>query len=312
MNDKATESMKCNICNTENPEVAAFCAKCGAVLDAGGDSPVKLTKEADSAPEADSEPPFASEVQGSSVSAADGSVLVPRNLRELVNESVVLYRKNFWAFFRIALLASIPLIISDIVRDDALMVALSLVNGLTTLLAVSAATHMVVLMYAGKGTTVAASYVAALNRGITLLIPYLIFMLGAFLLILTVFGIPLFIYFAIALVFFPQVILIEGAGSLASFRRSRELVQGNWWRVFGICIVYISLGFAGSLAMAIPGLLLETYNETLGNVSVTLGAVIIIPFFYIGQALVYFDLRVRKEGYTVERMAEELRFASDG
>ena len=129
-----------------------------------------------------------------------------------MNESVVLYRKNFGVFFRIALLASIPLLISDIVRDDGLMVALSLVNGLTTLLAVSAATYMVALMYAGERATVATSYVAALNRGITLLIPYLLFMLGAFLLILTVFGIPLFIYFAIALVFFPQVILIEGAG----------------------------------------------------------------------------------------------------
>lgn len=306
MNDKVTESMKCNICNTENPEVAEFCSECGAVLDADGDALLEMTGEADSAD------PFTSEVQRSSVSTPDGSVLVPRNLRELVNESVVLYRKNFGIFFRIALLASIPLLISDIVRDDGLMVALSLVNGLTTLLAVSAATYMVALMYAGERATVATSYVAALNRGITLLIPYLLFMLGAFLLILTVFGIPLFIYFAIALVFFPQVILIEGAGSLESLRRSRDLVQGNWWRVFGICIVYISLGVAGSLAMAIPGLLLETFSETLGSVSVTLGAVIILPFFYIGQALVYFDLRVRKEGYSVEKMTEELRFGSDG
>jgi len=306
MNDKATESMKCNICNTENPEVAEFCSECGVVLDSGDDSLVKMTREADSAP------PFASAVQESSVSAPDGNVLVPRNLRELVNESVVLYRKNFWVFFRIALLASIPLIISDIVRDDTLMVALSLVNGLTTLLAVSAATYIVAVMYAGERASVAASYVAALNKGITLLIPYLLFMLGAFLLILTVVGIPLFIYFAIALVFFPQVILIEGVGSLEALRRSRELVQRSWWRVFGICIVFISLGFAGSLAMATPGLLLETFNETLGSVSVTLGAVVILPFFYIGQTLVYFDLRVRREGYTVERMANELRFENDG
>jgi hypothetical protein len=306
MNDKASESMKCNNCNTENHEGAAFCTECGIVLDAGDDSLVKMTREADSAL------PFASEVQGPSGSAPDGSVLVPRNLRELVSESVVLYRKNFWVFFRIALLASIPLIISNIVRDDALVVALSLVNGLTTLLAVSAATYMVALMYAGEGATAAAAYVAALNKGITLLIPYLLFMLGAFLLILTVLGIPLFIYFAIALVFFPQVILIEGAGSLEALRRSRELVQRSWWRVFGICIVYICLGFAGSLAMATPGLLLETYNETLGSLSVTLGTVVILPFFYIGQALVYFDLRVRKEGYTVERMADELRFESNG
>ena len=40
--------MKCNICNTENPDDAAFCSECGAVLDAVGD-PVEtedITQEA--------------------------------------------------------------------------------------------------------------------------------------------------------------------------------------------------------------------------------------------------------------------------
>ena len=61
MNDKATESMKCNSCNTENPEVAAFCSECGEVLDHGGDELFEVVGETDSAEL------FTSEVQESTI-----------------------------------------------------------------------------------------------------------------------------------------------------------------------------------------------------------------------------------------------------
>ena len=36
------------------------------------------------------------------------------------------------------------------------------------------------------------------------------------------------------------------------------------------------------------------------------GDVIIVKYCFIGDTLLYFDMRVRKEGYTLEKLAEEL------
>ena len=52
-----------------------------------------------------------------------------------------------------------------------------------------------------------------------------------------------------ALVFVPQAVVIDGARGPAALRRSSEVVQGFWWRTFGLVVLV-------NLAVAIPGLIL--------------------------------------------------------
>ena len=52
----------------------------------------------------------------------------------------------------------------------------------------------------------------------------------------------------------------------------------------------------------------------LGQVAVTAGAtlasIIVLPVTYIPATLLYYDLRVRKEGYNVSRLSEEMGFVT--
>ena len=54
--------------------------------------------------------------------------------------------------------------------------------------------------------------------------------------------------------------------------------------------------------------------STLGEIAVTVGAtigsIIVLPVTYIPATLLYYDLRVRKEGYNVSRLSEEMGFAT--
>ena len=287
--------MNCPSCNAENSEGARFCFQCGSAMSspAGALGPEQLGRVDDLV----------------SPSTFRGE-LVPRDLGGLLAESFSIYRESFWLYWWIVLLASIPVLMGDVVQSEALSAALYLVNALTSLLAIGAVIYAVSQRYLDRRPTVRECYIAALNKGITLLVAFLVFLvlvIGAVLLSIILIGIPLLLYLAAALFFFAEAIVIEGAGSVASLGRSRALVRGTWWRVFGIGIVYVLLALAGGIAVGVVGGIVALANETIGNLVITIGTVFIIPVVYIGEVLVYFDLRVRKEGYSIARLDAELR-----
>ena len=118
--------------------------------------------------------------------------------------------------------------------------------------------------------------------------------------------------------------LLEGLGILASLKRSAALVKRSSWRTFGILLLTsvvviavvtaISLPFqlVGSLVGALvggdplgPGFWISQVVATLGS---TVGSIIGYPFLAAVTALLYVDLRMRREGLDVELH----RAAADG
>jgi hypothetical protein len=57
------------------------------------------------------------------------------------------------------------------------------------------------------------------------------------------------IYVAVRWYFVPQAVVIDGAHGAAALTRSSQLVQGTWWRTFGLIVV-------ANLAAILPGVLL--------------------------------------------------------
>ena len=130
--------------------------------------------------------------------------------------------------------------------------------------------------------------------------------LGLFLLLVP--GIWLAVAFAVSV----PALLLERVGPFAAFGRSFRLVRGRWWATFGTLIVgYVLVGIIAALVqgivMVVPSVLADG-NTLVGVVSSvvggTLGAVITTPYSAAVVALIYFDLRVRKEGLDLQLIAQ--------
>jgi hypothetical protein len=179
-----------------------------------------------------------------------------------------------------------------------------------SVLATAACFKAVADAYLGKGVDWRGSLRYALQRfGSVLWITILaavISILGLVLCILP--GIWLWFSFAVAV----PVLLTEGLKGRKALGRSRRLVQGRWWKVFaaialGTLLTSIVSGaltglatvFADSNPRSFSGIAVSWVGDTLASTLTT-------PFSAAVAIVVYFDLRVRKEAFDLQLLAEQL------
>jgi hypothetical protein len=104
------------------------------------------------------------------------------------------------------------------------------------------------------------------------------------------------IYLTVRWFFVPQAVVIDGRRARGALSRSGEVVEGFWWRAFGIVIV-------ANLAAALPGLLLSapfaaiaksTDKQVFALVGTMAAEAVTAPIVAILATLLYFDLRARR------------------
>ena len=106
------------------------------------------------------------------------------------------------------------------------------------------------------------------------------------------------IYLGVALYFSAQAVVAEDRSPIDALRRSRELVSGQWWRVFGIGIVFsVMIGVVGGLiGLLFRGLGEGADSQALALLGAMVADVFTIAFTALAATLVFFDLRTRREG----------------
>lgn len=124
--------------------------------------------------------------------------------------------------------------------------------------------------------------------------------------------IPGFI-FATWFAFVSQVVILEGLGGTKAMGRSRELVRGFGWRVFGYFVLTLLLnivlgwvlGFIGGLIA--PMIASGPTGITLVNQAIqqTIN-LFVAPYFIVVMILLYYDIRVRKEAFDLEILSKSL------
>jgi hypothetical protein len=109
------------------------------------------------------------------------------------------------------------------------------------------------------------------------------------------------------------VLLLEDHRGQHALRRSRALVRGRWWPTAAVLVLAFLLAgivqsiFSGLLAGAVVAAgTNDLVNAAAQAVANTAASVLTTPFSAAVTTAVYFDLRVRKEGFDLELLARRV------
>jgi len=252
--------------------------------------------------------------------------LRPMSVGDILNRAVALYRDNFAKFIGVILPGKFFIVIITLVVSTILTADDSTLGALPNNKAFQHAGNfpIIILTYFIESIVIAAGAIIIserfLDRDISIANSYrnvlvqLFPLIGAVVASTIVISIGLFLCAIPGLIFMvwysliSQVVMIEGEGGLGAMKRSKYLVAGYFLKVFGIIIL---VWIAEMLFLNIVSVLASTATrmvtlKIVGSFLSVLAFILIEPFKIAAITMLYYDLRIRKEGFDLEIMAEEL------
>ena len=182
-----------------------------------------------------------------------------------------------------------------------------------SLVVTAAGTFVVSQDLLGRSINVGKAYSRVLDSLFPLLGVLIIFILGSLILstiaagiglMALIPGIALYVWFCLA----APVVIIEREGGFGALKRSRVLVKGFFDKAFFL-VVWLTLveAFVVILVLSLPLLIgsFPGFPSLLSFLSICL-ALPVNAFRVISTTMLYYDLRVRKEGYDRQLLAQEL------
>ena len=123
--------------------------------------------------------------------------------------------------------------------------------------------------------------------------------------------IPALIVIYVRTVVAVPAIVLERASGWHGLQRSWQLISGRFWPTFGRMLLLALIASIISSVIAaifeIPGAALAPGNTfVFDQVASAIAAVFVGPITYIGVTLLYYDIRIRKEGFDIEMLARSL------
>lgn len=119
------------------------------------------------------------------------------------------------------------------------------------------------------------------------------------------------VYLAVRWSLVVAAMMAEDIGPIRGLGRSWNLVSGSWWRTFGILLIVTILQLIITYGLGILfGLIaaLVTTGDVQAAVAQIIGTIlnaVVNPITTIAVVLLYFDLRVRKEGLDLDQLAQQ-------
>jgi putative flippase GtrA len=237
----------------------------------------------------------------------------PRSNSEILDAAFEIYRRHFTVFIAINVLAAVPWAVSSYFGQTAIL--LQQTDGLFTSALIRFAGVLISpftegaiacaasAAYLGNQVDFEQSMRAAFSH------PGRLFIAMITKWILIGFGLVLFIapglvvfkrYFAL-----PMTVLFEDNKVGDAMSRSRELANGNGTRIFAL------LGGVFLFVLIATGILLQLVQAFAHSTAATAIATLVLttaisPFSSIIATLLYYDIRIRREGYDIELMTQAL------
>jgi hypothetical protein len=105
-------------------------------------------------------------------------------------------------------------------------------------------------------------------------------------------------------------LVVEDVRGTKALGRSWRLTKGHFWRVLGLLVLSGLIASVGAAIITIPtqfaAVALGPGGWPVAALGSALATVLITPFSSLIVVLLYFDMRIRKEGFDIEVMAQEL------
>jgi hypothetical protein len=234
--------------------------------------------------------------------------LRPRKATEIIDAAVEVYRRNPVHFLLLAAIVRVPWLIVQIIflapregDPDAIVTSLLISLGtlVTTFLMEGFIVYMSAELYLGRETDAFETFRAVGPRLVSVFFASLMqtVAIGAGLLF---FLFPAVWVTAVLFAVMPAVVL-EGRGVFAAFDRSEKLSAGEKGHILsaiGLVVLIRIILEVGILviASAIP-------MTELRYVAITAASMVVYPLYGIASTLIYYDIRIRKEGFDIEMMA---------
>lgn len=262
------------------------------------------------------------------MTVASGQLRGQETLGEIVVRSIALYRQHFVTFLAISLVG-LPFRAATLLPyfKPPYAHSFSLVGGIAFLVSISVALFLegavaraVADIGDGSSLSVLRIFRRVLGRFVTLLATAVQTAVAAFVVALTIVGIPLAVYLVVRWTFFPQVIAIDNLSVdrdgwtlgdpfsfepmwhriLTSFSRhappaarlSAKAVDGKWWHTFGSLIFFVVL--VAVISVVPTNIVSSVVSRPVGSsVGLVIGT-IMVPFYGIALTLLFFDLQGRQ------------------
>jgi hypothetical protein len=243
--------------------------------------------------------------------------LRPRSATELVDAALQVFRRDPVQFIVATAAVYVPWLVLRLVLDigvsptmpspqqatvaiAAAVVVYGLVGGVITVVASD--------VYLGAPADAMRALRVALARVIPLLVASVVTM--AFVVVGAIFFLlpalyPLARFFAVR-----QAVVLENAGVGGALERSSLLSIGVKRHVLGtlllVLVITTTISFGAGLLVGFM------QSRVVANVVLTAVHIVLYPFFGIAETLLYYDIRIRKEGFDVEHLAATIpRVAAD-
>jgi hypothetical protein len=209
----------------------------------------------------------------------------------IISRAFEIYRTQVGTLLAAALLVYLAQFVVNLVLPD----ELDWIGSIVSLVLTAFFTGMVVMLVRDLQDGHRDSSLGELFSSVTpvfvpLIVVSILFGIGVAigLVLLIIPGLILLTIWAVAI----PVTVIERPGILRAFGRSRELVKGNGWQVFGtILLVWLISIVIG----AIGGLIADAIGGVIGALVVAIVSALIAPVIALASALIYFALVSAKE-----------------
>ena len=265
--------------------------------------------------------------------------LRPLEIGDLLDETFRMYRRHFLLFGGISVILSIPTaalaglalgsLFSALQQSQGQISDFSFLAPMLSSLAAGFVVYVVLLpftmgavMYAacesalGRPVTAGGVFRGVLRRYFPLLGFWMLFTVSLYVsLALCVAPVILWTWIFVLWIVVTPAMFVENIGLGAALGRSRRLVEGRWWRTFLLLflmlilwnVVQFALGAFLQLGQFVLQLVVSPFISTaIAAASGEVVGALVNPILQIAIVLIYFDLRVRKEGLDLFQMAHRL------